>query len=164
MRILIVDDNPADRELLVFNLQEHFKTEAKFREVQSLQAAHEYLARGSTDAVILDLQLPDSTGLDTFLRVHNAYPGVPVVIVSNTQNLELAKQMIRLGAEDYIPKGYLDTTMLFQRVVFAVERTRRNQELLMSDPPPDKKDTVAPPAMPEEASPNTLRSGSGNRA
>jgi phosphoserine phosphatase RsbU/P len=164
IRILIVDDSPSDRELLTFSLQEHFKTEAKFREASDLRTAHEYLKRGNIDAIVLDLQLPDSSGLDTFLRVRNAYPQIPIVIVSHTRNLELAKQMIRLGAEDFINKEFhVNTTVLFHRVVFAIERNTRNRLMLMStDPPPpfdDEPTTEMPPTVLSDAPPDTLRSG-----
>lgn len=162
MRILIVEDNPADRELLVFALQEHFKSEAKFREVSSLEDAHEYLKRGPVDCIVLDLGLPDSSGLETFTRIYMAYPHVPIVIVSNTVNMTLAKDMIRTGAEDFILKDYTSTTMLFRRIVFAIERVKRNQRRLMTDPPPDDTPRVANTSPPEgavEDPPDTLPSG-----
>lgn len=137
IRVLIVEDNPTDRELLVFALQDHFKTEAKFREVSDLRSAHEYLKRGNVDCIILDLQLPDSSGIDTFLHVYTAYPGIPIVIVSHNSNLELAKQMVKTGAEDFILKDFTNTVAIFRRVLFAIERNHRNRERLMSKPPND---------------------------
>jgi len=154
MRILIIEDNPQDRELLTFALQEHFKTEAKFREAPDLQSAHGFLSRGNVDCIILDLNLPDSSGIDTFLHVYTAYPNIPIVIVTHNSNLELAKQMVRTGAEDYILKDFTNTTVLFRRVLFAVERNQRNRSRLMSKPPATEP---APPPV-DEPVPDTLPS------
>lgn len=148
MRILIVEDNPQDRELLTYALQDHFKSEAKFREADNLTDAHEYLKRGNVDCILLDLQLPDSSGIDTFLHIYTAYPHIPIVVVSHNPHLELAKQMVRAGAEDYILKDYTNTTAIFRRVLFAVERSHRNRDRLMSHPPEI-----------EEPAPDTLPSG-----
>lgn len=150
MRILIVEDNPADRELLVYALQEHFKTEAKFREADNLKTAHEYLARGGVDAIVLDLQLPDSSGLETFTRVHAAYPHLPVIVVTHNVDLELAVDIVQQGAEDVIIKDFTNTIVLFRRILFAIERGLRNRALWMTEPPPAPE--------PEEPSPDTLPS------
>ena len=160
MRILIVEDNPQDRELLIFALQEHFKTEAKFREATDLEMAHEYLQRGGVDAVVLDLQLPDSSGLDTFTRVHAAYPHIPVIVVSHNASLDLAVDIVRRGAEDVIIKQFTDTTVLFRRILFAIERGVRNRALWMTEPPPPPESGTS-----IEAPPDTLPSptGAGDR-
>ena len=142
IRVLIVEDNPTDRELLIFALQDHFKTEAKFREVSDLRSAHEYLRRGNVDCIILDLQLPDSTGMDTFLHVYTAYPHIPIIIVSHNSNLELAKRLVRAGAEDFILKDFTNTVAIFRRVLFAIERNQRNRDRLMSSPHDEDKTPV----------------------
>lgn len=153
MNILIVEDSSVDRELLVFALQEHYISEAKFREVGNLQSARDYLERGVFDCVILDLHLPDSSGIDTFLTLHNAYPEIPIVVVSNTTDLQLALRMIRLGAEDFIVKNFTNTTMIFRRVAFAIERKRRNT---FSEDLPDGLNTDEEP-VPDTQPSNTLR-------
>ena len=161
MRILIVEDNPQDRELLVFALQEHFKTEAKFREARDLAMAHEYLQRGGVDAVVLDLQLPDSSGLSTFTRIHTAYPHLPIIVVSHDTNLELAVDIVQRGAEDVIIKDFTNTTVLFRRILFAIERGVRNRALWMTEPPPPPE-----PSPSDEPIPSTLPSrvsGAGDR-
>jgi len=139
MRILIVEDNQNDRELLLELLQDHFMAQAKFRTASTLEGAFEYLNRRHTSlapdvpadepyfhCVILDLGLPDSTGRDTFMAIHEAFPSTPIVIVSNNKDQDLAVQLIREGAEDFILKDFSNSTALFRRILFAVERSNRS--------------------------------------
>lgn len=147
MRILIVEDSPQARKLLLFLLQERFMQEAKFREAQDLKTAFDYL-RMWRDAdrqdrldgkpadpicVILDLSLPDSAGKDTFLKIYSAFPDVPIVVMTNTNDRKLAEEMVDIGAQDYILKNYTDEEEIFRRVSFAVRRHRRT----VSMPPKD---------------------------
>lgn len=153
MRILIVEDSPNDRELLLELLQDHFMTQAKFRMASSLKEAFDYLSRrrqtltsipppmlpGESappqpetvqvdepyfDCIILDLQLPDSTGRDTFRALHDKYPELPIVIVSHNKDQKLALDLIKEGAQDFILKDYTNTAEVFRRVLFAVQRKR----------------------------------------
>jgi DNA-binding response OmpR family regulator len=126
MRILIVEDTPSDRELLRYLLEDRFKSEAKFREASTLEEALSYLARGNTDCIILDLQLPDSTGKDTFKRISERYPGIPIIVMTHNKDRDLAIEMIQEGAADYVLKSYTDEEELFRRVIFAVEKHRRS--------------------------------------
>ncbi len=150
MRILIVEDSPNDRELLLELLQEHFMTQAKFRMASNLKEAFDYLSRRRQtltsipppmqpreptpqpepvqidepyfDCVILDLQLPDSTGRDTFRALHDKYPELPIVVVSHNKDQKLALDLIQEGAQDFILKNYTHTAEVFRRVLFAVQR------------------------------------------
>ena len=147
MRILIVEDSPQARKLLMFLLQERFMQEAKFREAQDLKTAFDYVkmwqdadrqARAAGEPVdpiciILDLSLPDSAGKDTFLKIFNSFPDIPIVVMTNTNDRKLAEEMVDIGAQDYILKNYTDEEEIFRRVSFAVRRHRRT----VSMPPKD---------------------------
>lgn len=126
MRILIVEDNRQERELLRYLLEDRFKSEAKFREAPDLGTALKYLASDTIDVVVLDLSLPDSAGKETFDKINNAYPSVPIVVMSNNKDRALALDMVQRGAADYVVKNYTDEEELFRRIVFAVEKHRRS--------------------------------------
>lgn len=147
MRILIVEDNHQTRQLLLYLLQERFMEEAKFREASDLRTAFHYLRmwkdadRKSRMAgqpvdpicIILDLSLPDSVGRETFLKLFRAFPDIPIVVMTNTNDRSLAEEMVDVGAQDYILKNFTDEEEVFRRISFAVRRHRRSVSL----PPPD---------------------------
>jgi len=147
MRILIVEDNHQTRQLLVYLLQERFMEEAKFREASDLKTAFHYL-RMWKDAdrrsriegkdvdpicIVLDLSLPDSVGRETFLKLFKAFPDIPIVVMTNTNDRSLAEEMVDIGAQDYILKNFTDEEEVFRRISFAIRRHRRSVSL----PPPD---------------------------
>lgn len=132
-----MEDTPSDRELLRYLLEDRFKSEAKFREASTLEEALSYLARGNTDCIILDLQLPDSTGKDTFKRINERYPGIPIIVMTHNRDRQLAIDMIQEGAADYVLKAYTDEEELFRRVIFAIEKHRRSIRM-----PPDHVSSI----------------------
>jgi MinD-like ATPase involved in chromosome partitioning or flagellar assembly len=93
---------------------------------QRLATGLERLKDGGVDALLLDLGLPDSQGLDTFERVHQAAPGLPVVVMSNLDDEQVAIRAVEIGAQDYLIKGRLDSRSLTHSLLFAVERQRRH--------------------------------------
>lgn len=133
MRILIVEDSPTDRRLLRYLLEARFQEEAKFREATTLEEALGYLARGNINCVILDLQLPDSTGRATFRDINSRYPDVPIIVMTHNKDRQLAIDMIAEGAADYLLKNYTDEEELFRRVVFAIEKHQRSVRLTPND-------------------------------
>lgn len=125
MKILIVEDDSIQREVLRQLLEARFQHAAKLREADNLKTAFAYLARGDVDCIVLDLQLPDSDGRDTFLTLHDKYPAIPVVVMTHNLDRELALDMIKSGAADYLIKNFTNDEEIFRRIVFAVERQRR---------------------------------------
>jgi len=137
MKILIVEDSPKDRELLKYLLAARFQHEAKFREAASLKLAVSYLRQGDIDCAILDLSLPDSAGKETFQKIITQFPQVPIIVMTNTNDRNLAVDMIRQGAADYILKNFTNEEELFQRVLFAIEKHQRTIAV-----PPEEAATV----------------------
>lgn len=125
MRILIVEDSPTDTALLKYLLEDKFKDEAKFREATSLDTAFRYLLAGNIDCVLLDLQLPDSAGKETFVKINERFPDVPIIVMTHNADRDLAIEMIQAGAADYILKNFSNEEDIFRRIVFAVEKHKR---------------------------------------
>ncbi|HET7041461.1 MAG TPA: response regulator, partial [Gemmatimonadales bacterium] len=117
-RILIVEDDPVQARLATAVLAGH-----GFREIQSVATAAEALARAPvSDIVLLDVQLPDGSGLDVLRRLRERSSRPAVVIVTAHGAEHVAIEALRLGADDYVSKdsGFIDL------LPGVVERVRRS--------------------------------------
>ncbi|MBF0310800.1 MAG: response regulator transcription factor [Magnetococcales bacterium] len=130
-RILIVEDHPGERELLHENLQE---AESAFFSLSPLDAsdltgAVEILEKHVVDLVLLDLNLPDSTSLNTFLYLKERFPDLAVLVLTSLEDELLGIEAIRQGAQDYLIKGRLDGFILGRALRYALERQNLLNEL-----------------------------------
>ena len=128
--VLLIEDEPVIAQWVADLL-------AEFPSGRFLLAAHaETLAAGlerlrseSYDIVLLDLNLPDSGGIDTFLRVHGEVPHVPIIVLSALDDEELATKIVHLGAQEYLMKTRLDCHTLQRALRYAMERYHAEAEL-----------------------------------
>jgi DNA-binding response OmpR family regulator len=70
----------------------------------SLQAGLDRVKHGGVEAILLDLGLPDSSGIETFTRTRLQAPGVPIILLTADKSEQLARQMVQDGAQDYVVK------------------------------------------------------------
>lgn len=129
-RVLVVDDNPGD----IFLLREMVEGDGKSRfsvtaEAGTLQDALQILEQREVDVALLDLQLPDSNGLETLCRVHVVAPDVPIIVLSERDNDELALQTVQFGAHEHLVKGRMDSHLLQRALRYAIERARAEAQL-----------------------------------
>jgi len=85
------------------------------------------------DAVLLDINLPDSSGFETFERIANETSGVPVILMTNMDDEELAMKAVRSGAQDYLFKTELDSNLLSRTLRYAIERKHVEEALRESE-------------------------------
>jgi signal transduction histidine kinase len=126
-QVLLVEDNAGDAVLLKTLLGQspvHFQV----KHAVELRRAVEELAREKPDAVLLDLGLPDSQGLDTLSQTRKSAPGTPVVVLTGRSDSELGVQALQKGAQDYLVKGTVETHALSQSLRYAIERQRLQAE------------------------------------
>jgi DNA-binding NarL/FixJ family response regulator len=128
LSILIVEDTPADILLIKDMLAENRKLSWELTEAATLRGAIALLSRAEFDAVLLDLYLPDSEGIDTVRRVISQFPESAVVVLASLKNEQTAFQAIRYGAQDFLEKQDLSPVMLLKSVLYAIERKRFLQE------------------------------------
>ena len=122
VNILMVEDNPGDAQLLQEYLTEGLKSGFKVTHCERLGEALAYLDRETCDIILLDLSLPDSRGLPTFLNLHGKAADIPIVILTGFDDAELASQAMQRGAQDYLPKNSLDGQQLARTIRYAIER------------------------------------------
>jgi len=125
IKILLVDDNPADARLIKEMLSEaesfHFTVEYAERIEDALKS----VAKNTFDVVLLDLNLPDSQGLNTFLRLYERAPWLPIVVLTGLSDETMAANAVREGAQDYLVKGQVDGNIVVRAMRFAIERRRQ---------------------------------------
>ncbi len=97
--------------------------------VDRLSKGIERLTIGNIDAVLLDLGLPDSQGLNTFERIHAASEKVPIIILTAFKDDALALEAVRRGAQDYLIKGKIDGSTLVRSLTYAIERKKLEEKV-----------------------------------
>ncbi|MFL6572544.1 MAG: putative bifunctional diguanylate cyclase/phosphodiesterase [Burkholderiales bacterium] len=128
-KVLLIEDNPGDarliREMIAEESGAPFEIECAPRLAQGL----ERLSAGGIGLVLLDLSLPDSMGLDTFAKVYAQSPAVPIIVLTGTDDNNLALAAVKRGAQDYLVKGRLDRELLLRSMQYAIERKRYQLQL-----------------------------------
>ena len=131
MKILAVEDSAADLRLLQIALEEGAPgASAQLRAVESVAAAEAALHAEPFDCVLLDLGLPDGSGVDNVRRMRAARKGQTVVVISGNESEQVALDALRHGAQDYLLKGKYTGAVVLRVIRRAMER---NEQLLELD-------------------------------
>ncbi len=102
INVLFIEDNPGDARLIQEMLADADGARFKLECADRLSAGLGRLGKGGIDCVLLDLTLPDSTELDTFVRVQAQAPEIPIVVISGLDDEALAIEAVQKGAQDYL--------------------------------------------------------------
>jgi DNA-binding NarL/FixJ family response regulator len=126
-RALLIEDIPQYQRILTRILAgTNIQLDSSSLLAEGISKAKELIY----DVVLLDLGLPDSQGLLTYTTFHHHFPSLPVIILSVTEDQQLASQAVQNGAQDYLVKGsYLlnDTVgkdILCRAISYAIERNK----------------------------------------
>ncbi|MBW8034293.1 MAG: response regulator [Planctomycetes bacterium] len=123
--VLLVEDDPGVRCLVERTLSgDNEFVNYKVETAEDLATAREVLARRDFDSVVLDLGLPDSTGVDTIVGIRKVNPDIPIVVLSALSDHSTAINAIRKGADYYVVKGEFMREMLGRSICFTVERRK----------------------------------------
>jgi len=146
LRVLLIEDSAGDAQLFEEWLQPDESSGFEVVWKETLVSGIERCMQGDLDCILLDLNLPDSQGLNTFLTAYESAPGVPIVVLTGHRDEELAIGTLRRGAQDYLLKDSLDAAVLIRSIRYAIERYQR---------PKDARPVVADalPSSPEAAIP-----------
>ena len=131
IKILLIEDNEQDRKLLQEALAKGEDSVFRLECADRLAIGLKYLTREKADLVLLDLLLPDSQGLDTIAKVHQQVPGVPIVVLTASDDDAIALQALQKGAHDYLVKGYVQVYphLLGRAIRYTIERKRAADEV-----------------------------------
>ena len=129
IRVLVIDDSPADRRLIGILLSDPGDVSFLVDEADCLAAGLEQLRSTPIDVIITDLGLPDSHGLQTFQRIYKEASAHPIVVLSDLDDESVAVQAVHEGAQDYFVKDDLDGRVLSRALRYAIERKRSACEL-----------------------------------
>ena len=136
LHVLIINDDEADRRLIRRRLAEP-TLRVRVSEATGLREGVNIVQHDSVDVVLLDLTLPETSGLTTLRKFQRSVPDVPVVILAGTTDEELALTAIEGGAQDFIMKNDLGNPWLLRYLRNAMQRhdlqeCLKNQSLLDS--------------------------------
>lgn len=129
IKVLIVEDSPDDYFLLKEVLESSEEAEVDLLHEERLEGAYSAAAIQEIDVAIIDLSLPDSFGLDTFVSFHDRHPLLPTIIMTGDKDQEMAFEAVRKGAQDYLFKGELSSSAIVRSIRYAIERQRLMTEL-----------------------------------
>ncbi|MBX3405047.1 MAG: hybrid sensor histidine kinase/response regulator [Phycisphaeraceae bacterium] len=124
LNLLLVEDNPGDARLIREMVADVPDAQCGFAVAGSMREAVAALAANPVDAVLLDLSLPDSKGLQTLQRVRVSTMDIPVVVLTGLGDDSTALHAVQEGAQDYLVKGDFDGRSLLRSVRYAIERAR----------------------------------------
>ena len=129
LHILLVEDNPADADLLTVMLTEVLPGRFTITHVESLSEAVDHSRQTPSDIVLLDMSLPDSFGLSTVVRACQEMGNSPVVVLSGTEAGTAGLGAIQAGAQDYLVKGRIDHDLLSRALRYAVVRHSKQDDM-----------------------------------
>lgn len=128
--VLLIEDNHEDADLIEEMLANARDTSFHIEWVECLSAGLTRISQGHVDAILLDLSLPDSDGLDSLRKVSTEAPGLPIIVLTGlAEELNLGVRVLQAGAQDYLVKGQLDGHLLARALRYAIERKQIQKEL-----------------------------------
>ena len=129
IRILLVEDNKEYAYAVRMLLGEVSSEEYDLIHVMRVVDAMQKLDHGIFDVILLDLNLPDSAGYETFANIHTHSPETPIVVMSSDDDTALAVRTVREGAQDYLVKGEESLKPLTRAIHYAIERQKAQSRL-----------------------------------
>jgi response regulator RpfG family c-di-GMP phosphodiesterase len=130
LNLLLVEDNEGDERLIRELLDEQKLIRFNIEKASSLKESEKKINENQFDIILLDLGLPDSSGLETLIKLIVLFPGLAtIIILTGLNDTEIGLKAVNSGAQDYIIKGQVDSEKLLKSIIYSFERSRLNKEL-----------------------------------
>ena len=133
IKVLLIGDNPGDARLIQKMISEIDGATFDLERVDRLSDGLKHLSGKDVHVVLLDLNLPDSKGFDTFKKVYAKVPEVPIVIFTGLKDNKIAIECVRRGAQDYLVKGKVDGDLASRKLLYSIERKKARKALQESE-------------------------------
>ena len=131
LQVLLIEDNPGDAELVKVALAD--AGGFKVHWAQALLPGLDRATRGDIDLVLLDLNLPDSHGLEGLHAMRTHAPSLPVILLTGFESESMALRAVESGAQEYVVKGTLEGSALARALLRALARHKINAQSSRSD-------------------------------
>jgi len=132
LHILLIEDNPGDVRLIQEMLGK-VKKEYSLEHAGTLAEGLDKLSKGLFDVTLLDMNLPDSSGIDSIPEIKKISPKIPIVMLTGFDDEETAVAALHLGVQDYLIKDRIDRTLLLRSLRYSIERKRTLDALVESE-------------------------------
>lgn len=127
IRVLLVEDSRVARLMVTGALDSVKGSQFDLKTVDRLDAAVEILKNQHFDIVLLDLTLPDSSGLETCQRLRQKIAQIPIIVLTSNEDEAFALQALKSGAQDYLLKSEVAPTLLARSIRYAIERAQADR-------------------------------------
>lgn len=129
VKVLLIEDDSNNASAIMEILAAESSPEFEVEWVKNLSQGLEKLDSGGIHLVLLDLSLPDSSGLDTLIKTGEKAPQLPIVVLTGLADETLGVKAVQEGAQDYLVKGQFSVSLLLRSIRYALERKRFEEEL-----------------------------------
>ncbi len=133
LKLLLIEDNPGDARLIREMLVSRDESGIDIEHADSLSKGLELLEKNKYDAMLLDLNLPDSDGYATIQKTGPYFAQIPVIILTGMGDEDVATSAIKEGAQDYLPKSELRSGILARSINYAIQRKKSEEALKESE-------------------------------
>jgi len=133
MNVLIIEDNLGDFVLLDDAIHSSNLNIDEIQHANTLGEAFTILNNYKPDIIFLDLFLPDSVGLESFIQIQNLFADTAIVIVSGLSDIATSVQALSLGAQDYLVKGEFNEKIIEKTIRYSIERKKAELQIILSE-------------------------------
>lgn len=133
LHILLVEDDLQDVEIISEMLIYSFERPCNLQVKSSLSDAITACKTDEFDIILTDLGLPDSIGIETFMKLNEENPSIPIIVLTGLNNDNTGLEAVQSGAQDYLVKGEFQGETLNRCILYAIERKRAEFALEASE-------------------------------
>lgn len=133
VKVLIVEDNDDDYIFALRCLSNSGNAEYAVKRATTIGESLFMLERNQFDVVLVDLSLPDSHGIDSFVSVFYRIPSTPIIILTGDDSEITALEAIKHGAQDYLVKGRDIDKFIARSIQYAIGRSSKHKSIKTLD-------------------------------